>query len=431
MCILIKSLISYYIILGEVMTEHKLAINGGPAEAAELKQKMPKWPRATEKSKRMLLEVLDSGKWCRIYAGSKAEQFEKAFAAYQDAKHGIAVANGTVSLELALKTGGVGFGDEVLVPAVTFIASASAITEVGAVPRFVDVDPETAAISPSAIEDSLTDRTKAVMVVHYGGYPVDFDKILPIAKRNNLFLVEDCAHAHGTEWKGRKVGAIGNMGSFSFQESKSLASGEGGMVLTGDDELAERARLIHNIGRVVGRSGYEHFILSSNYRLSELQAALLLAKMDELPREVDEKSVNGEYLAEKLRKIGGVEPLKRDPRITKRGYYFFIVRYDKTEFKGLPKTRFLEALNAEGVPAGSGYGMPLYKQPAFRKENLKGIIPKGVKTPDYAKLHLPGAEKYIAEEVTLPHPVLLSGREGLDLVVKSVRKIKENVGELL
>jgi dTDP-4-amino-4,6-dideoxygalactose transaminase len=431
MCILIKSLISYYIILGEVMTEHKLAINGGPAEAAELKQKMPKWPRATEKSKRVLLEVLDSGKWCRIYAGSKAEQFEKAFAAYQDAKHGIAVANGTVSLELALKTGGVGFGDEVLVPAVTFIASASAITEVGAVPRFVDVDPETAAISPSAIEDSLTDRTKAVMVVHYGGYPVDFDKILPIAKRNNLFLVEDCAHAHGTEWKGRKVGAIGNMGSFSFQESKSLASGEGGMVLTGDDELAERARLIHNIGRVVGRSGYEHFILSSNYRLSELQAALLLAKMDELPREVDEKSVNGEYLAEKLRKIGGVEPLKRDPRITKRGYYFFIVRYDKTEFKGLPKTRFLEALNAEGVPAGSGYGMPLYKQPAFRKENLKGIIPKGVKTPDYAKLHLPGAEKYIAEEVTLPHPVLLSGREGLDLVVKSVRKIKENVGELL
>jgi dTDP-4-amino-4,6-dideoxygalactose transaminase len=413
------------------MTEHKLAVNGGPAEAAELKQKMPKWPRATEKSKRVLLEVLDSGKWCRIYAGSKAEQFEKAFAAYHDAKHGIAVANGTVSLELALKTAGIGYGDEVLVPAVTFIASASAITEVGAVPRFVDVDPETAAISPSAIEDSLTDRTKAVMVVHYGGYPVDFDKVLPIAKRNNLFMVEDCAHAHGTEWKGRKVGALGDMGSFSFQESKSLASGEGGMVLTDDDELAERARLIHNIGRVVGRSGYEHFLLSSNYRLSELQAALLLAKMDELPREVDEKNVNGEYLAEKLRKIGGVEPLKRDPRITKRGYYFFIVRYDKTEFKGLPKTRFLEALNAEGVPAGSGYGMPLYKQPAFRKENLKGIIPKGVKTPDYEKLRLPGAEKYIAEEVTLPHPVLLSGKEGLDLVVKSVQKIKENVDELL
>jgi len=417
--------------IGEVMTKSKLAINGGPAEATELKQKIPRWPTASEKVKKALLEVLDNGKWCRIYLGSKAEQFEKAFVAYQDAKYGIAVANGTVSLELALKTGGIGFGDEVLVPAVTFIASASAITEVGAVPRFVDVDPETAAISPTALEDSLTDRTRAVMVVHYGGYSVDFDRILPIVKRNGLFLVEDCAHAHGTEWKGRKVGAIGDMGSFSFQESKSLASGEGGMVLTNDDKLAERARLIHNIGRVVGRPGYEHFILSSNYRLSELQAALLLAKMDELLREVEEKNVNGEYLAERLRRIGGVEPLRRDSRITKRGYYFFIIRYNQKEFSGLPKTRFLEALNAEGVLASCGYGMPLYKQPAFKKENLKSAIPKGVKMPNYEKLYLPGAEKFTNEEVTLPHPILLSGREGLDLVVNSIEKIKENVNELL
>jgi len=413
------------------VTKSKLAINGGQAEAAELKRKIPEWPRASAKVKKALLEALESGKWCRIYSGSKAEQFEKAFAAYHDAKHGIAVANGTVSLELALKTGKIGYGDEVLVPAVTFIASASAVTEVGAVPQFVDVDPETAAMSPKSLENAVTDKTKAVMVVHYGGYPVDFDRILPIVKRNNLFLIEDCAHAHGTEWKGRKVGAVGDMGSFSFQESKSLASGEGGMVLTNNDELAERARLIHNIGRVVGRPGYEHFILSSNYRLSELQAALLLAKMDELPKEIEEKNVNGEYLAERLRKIGGVEPLTRDPRITKRGYYFFIIRYDKTKFSGLPKKRFLEALNAEGVPAGSGYGMPLYKQPAFKKENLKDVIPKEIKTPEYEKFSLPGAEKYVAEEVTLPHPVLLSGKEGLNLIVNSIQKIKENVDELL
>ncbi len=412
------------------MTKPKLAVNGGPAEAAGLKQKIPKWPRATEKAKKALLDALESGRWCRIYEGSKAEQFEKAFAAYHDAKHGIAVTNGTVSLELALKAGGIGYGDEVLVPAVTFIASASAITEVGAVPLFADIDPETADISPSSIEDQLTDRTKAALVVHYGGYPVDFDRILPIAKRNGLFLVEDCAHAHGTEWKGRKVGAIGDMGSFSFQESKSLASGEGGMVLTDDDELEERARLIHNIGRVVGTPGYAHFVLSSNYRLSELQAALLLAMMDELPGEVDQKSADGEYLADELRRIGGVEPLKKDPRITKRGYYFFIIRYDKTEFNGLPKARFLEALNAEGVPAHDGYGVPLYKQPAFKKENLKGIIPRGTKAPDYEKLRLPGAEKFIAEQITIPHQVLLSGREGLDLIVNSVRKIKENVDEL-
>ena len=413
------------------MTKSKLAVNGGPAEAAELKQKIPKWPKATEKAKKALLDALESGRWCRIYEGSKAEQFEKAFAAYQDAKHGIAVANGTVSLELALKTCGIGYGDEVLVPAVTFIASASAITEVGAVPIFADVDPETGSISPQSIRDLTTDRTKAALVVHYSGYPVDLDKILPITKRNGLFLVEDCAHAHGTEWKGRKVGAIGDMGSFSFQESKSLASGEGGMVLTDDDELEKRARLIHNIGRVVGTPGYGHYVLSSNYRLSELQAALLLANIDELPREVDQKNADGAYLADELRRIGGVEPLKKDPRVTKRGYYFFIIRYDKEEFNGLPKARFLEALNAEGVPAHDGYGMPLYKQPAFTKENLKGIIPRGVKAPDYEKLQLPGAERFIAEQITIPHQVLLSGREGMDLIANSVQKIKENVDELL
>jgi dTDP-4-amino-4,6-dideoxygalactose transaminase len=413
------------------MAKSKLAVNGGPAEAAGLRQKMPKWPRATEKAKKALLEALESGRWCRIYEGSKAEQFEKAFAAYHDAKHGIAVSNGTVSLELALKAGGIGYGDEVLVPAVTFIASASAITEVGAVPVFADVDPETGQTSPRSIEEQLTNKTKAALVVHYGGYPVDLDKILPIAKRNKLFLIEDCAHAHGTEWKGRKVGAIGDMGSFSFQESKSLASGEGGMVLTDDDGLEKRARLIHNIGRVVGTPGYAHYVLSSNYRLSELQAALLLAMMDELPKEVEQKDADGRYLADELRRIGGVEPLKKDPRITKRGYYFFVIRYDKDEFNGLPKARFLAALNAEGVPAHDGYGVPLYKQPAFKKENLKGIIPKGVKAPNYEKLSLPGAERFMDEQITVPHQVLLSGRGGMDLIANCVRKIKENVDELL
>jgi len=415
----------------KVMTGRKLAVNGGKAEATELRHKIPRWPKATEKAEKALLDTLKSGRWCRIYEGSKAEQFEKAFAAYHDARHGIAVSNGTVSLELALKAGGIGYGDEVLVPAVTFIASASAITEVGAVPIFADVDPETGQISPRSIEEQLTDRTKAALVVHYGGYPVDLDKILPIAKRSKLFLVEDCAHAHGTEWKGRKVGAIGDMGSFSFQESKSLASGEGGVVLTDDNELEKRAKLIHNIGRVVGTPGYAHYVLSSNYRLSELQAALLLAMMDELPVEVDQKDADGKYLADELRRIGGVEPLKKDPRITKRGYYFFILRYDKEEFSGLQKARFQEALNAEGVPAHDGYGVSLYKQPAFRKENLKGIIPKGVKAPNYERLNLPGAERFMAEQITIPHQVLLSGREGMNFIVNSVRKIKENVDELL
>jgi len=409
----------------------KLAINGGPSEAADLIEKIPKWPKFTEDDKKALIEVLESRKWCRIYLGSKAELFEKAFSEYHNAKHGIAVSNGTVALELPLKTMGIGFGDEVLVPAVTFVATASAVTEVGAVPIFVDVDPETAAMSPESLEGSITEKTRAVIVVHYGGYPADFDKILPIVSRNYIFLVEDCAHAHGTEWRGRRVGAIGDMGGFSFQESKSLAAGEGGIVLTDDDELADRGRLIHNVGRVVGRPGYEHYILSSNYRISEFQAALLLSKLKSLPQEVETKHFNGEYIAGKLRKIEGIEPLRQDPRITKRGYYFFVVRYNSDQFSGLSKQKFLRALQAEGVPAGSGYGMPLYKQPAFKKENLEGVIPEGIKMPDYETLYLPGAKQFTAEEITLPHEILLADREALGLVVSSIEKIRENVDELL
>jgi len=409
----------------------KLAINGGPAEAADLRGKIPRWPVFTEDDRKALLEVLESRRWCRLYRGSKVEMFEDSFAKYHDAKHGIAVANGTVALELALKTIDVRFGDEVIVPAVTFIATASAVTELGAIPIFADIDPETATVDPRSVEEKITDKTKAVIAVHYAGYPANLDEILPLARKNDLFLIEDSAHAHGTEWRGRKVGAIGDMGGFSFQESKSLTAGEGGIVLTNDDELAEKARLIHNIGRVVGRPGYEHYILSSNYRMTEFQGALLLSKLKRFSEEVEKKHSNGEYLASKLRKIGGVEPLRRDPRVTKRGYYFFVLRYNPEEFGGLPKSKFIEALNAEGVPAGTGYGMPLYKQPAFRKENLKGIFPKGFQVPDYEKIYLPRAEKFTASEVTLPHFLLLGEREALDLVVSSIEKIKENVEEIL
>jgi len=410
----------------------KLALNGGPAEAAGLMGRIPAWPMADREDERALIEVLWNRKWCRLYPGSKVEEFEKAFAAFQDAKHGVAVANGTVALELALKTAGVRIGDEVLVPAVTFIATASAVAEVGAVPVFVDVDPETGGMSAEALENAVTPRSKAVIVVHYGGYPVDLDAILPVAERHGLRLIEDCAHAHGSEWKDRKVGAIGDLGGFSFQESKSLTAGEGGIVLTNSLELGEKARLIHNIGRVVGRPGYEHHVLSSNYRMTEFQAALLLSEMRRLPEQTEAKHEAGEYLAKELRAIGGIEPLRRDPRITKRGYYFFIARYDPEAFNGLPKERFLEALNAEGVPASQGYGMPLYRQPAFRSENLRDILPAPFFSPlGYERLNLPGAEEFSAGEVTIPHTVLLAGKPGMDMIARSIRKIKENVSELM
>ncbi len=408
----------------------RLAINGGPAEAERLREIIPSWPIYDDEDREALLEVLESGGWCRL-SGSKAEEFERLFAEFHHAKYGIAVANGTVALELALRALKIGFGDEVLVPAVTFIATASAVAEVGAIPIFVDVDPETANISPRSLEEKISSRSKAVIVVHYGGYPVNFDEILPIVKRNNLHLIEDCAHAHGSEWRGRKVGSWGDFGCFSFQQSKSLTAGEGGIVITNDSSLAEEAKLIHNIGRVLGKPGYLHYILSSNYRMTEFQAALLLSQMKHLPEQLEVKQETGRYLSERLRRIGGVEPLKEDSRITNRGYYFYVIRYDKEEFNGLPKEKFIQALNAEGVPAGSGYGMPLYKQPAFKHEQLRRILPdKHLSLPRYEEMVLPGAEKFCSEEVTLLHWVLLGGKEAADLIVQAIEKIKENVDEI-
>lgn len=410
----------------------KLALNGGERSAAKLTSLVPPWPVADEEAKKAVLGVLEGYDWCRIYDYSRVRKFELAFADYQDASHAIAVANGTVALELALLASGVRAGDEILVPALTFIASASAIACIGAIPIFVDSDPETFAISAKDAEARITKRTKAIVGVHYGGYPIDFDAIKPLARKNSLMLIEDCAHAHGTEWKGRKVGAIGDVGGFSFQASKSLAGGEGGVVLTDNDRIAEKALLIHNIGRDIGRPGYLHYILSSNYRMTEMQGALLLSLMRHLPWQTEYKHDVGVYLAEKLRGIGGIDPLKHDERITKRGYYFFIMKYNANEFGGVDRDAFTQALNAEGVPCGAAYGVPLYKNAAFMPENLEQVgTLAGQKLPDYAKVHLPVVEKFCAEQqVTIPHTVLLAGRQGADMIVDAITKIKENCGEL-
>lgn len=408
----------------------RLAIHGGPQAAGAFK--MPEWPILTDEDRRAVMDALESKEWCRLIPNSRAEAFERAFAEYHEARHGIAVSNGTVALELALLAGGVRPGDEVLVPAVTFIASASAIVRVGAIPVFVDSDPETLSLSPAAVEEAITPRTRGIVAVHYGGYPVDFDALLPIVEKHKLLLIEDCAHAQGTAWRGKRVGALGHLGAFSFQQSKALTAGEGGIVLTNDEALAEQARLYHNIGRVPGRPGYEHLVLASNYRLPELSAALLLSQLGRLQEQVERRMRGACFLAQGLENIGGIRPLKADPRITQRGFYFMVLRYDKSQFHNVPLDRFLEALRAEGVPCSSGYGMPLYKQPAFRRDHVAELLGRPPETiPDYSKMYLPVAERFCAEEqITLPHQLLLADESDLQLILDAVAKIKAHATEL-
>ncbi|WP_306061597.1 DegT/DnrJ/EryC1/StrS family aminotransferase [Natronococcus wangiae] len=403
----------------------ELAINGGP-EAAEALS-VPEWPQVTDACRENVLDALESRNWCR---GSWIDRLEEEFADYHDAEHAIAVSNGTVAIELALRAVGVEPGDEVLVPSYSFIASASAVPAVGAVPRFVDTDPETFNVDPESVRERITDDAVGIIGVHFAGYPMDLDELLPICAAHDLFLIEDAAHAQGSEWKGEKVGTFGEFGTFSFQESKSLPAGEGGIVVTDDDVLAERARTMQNIGRAHGETGYRHYALSSNSRLSDLQAALAAAQLEKLPAENDLRERNEARLLEELETIDGIRTKPRDDRITARGYCLENVRYDPDEFDGLSRDRFIEAMRAEGVPVYDGYEVPIYKQPAFFRDQVRRLVPPGTDVPDYRNLHLPGAERLCRENVAYSHPVLLADEAGIATIPEAIRKIETHADEL-
>jgi len=416
---------------------NKLAVNGGTPVVAE--RLSARWPRWDESDRAAVARAIDSGRWCRLdwaeVADSEVAQFEDEFARYHDAKHCVGVTNGTAAVELALRAGGVEAGDEVLVPAVTFIASATAILMANAIPVFVDIDPETYQIDPQAMEAAITDKTTAAVVVHYGGYPVDLDRIGEIARKHSLLIVEDCAHAHGSEWRGRKVGAQIDAGAFSFQSSKTLTCGEGGAVICNDDGLAAAAFSLHHIGRVAGRPFYEHYAVAPNLRLTEMQGALLRSQLERLPEQTRIRHENGERLAKALEQIEGVSALKRDERITQRGYYFFIIRYDARAFGDVPRERFLAALAAEGVPAGAAYGVPVHRNPVFA-ENRFGRTGHPIscslygRDMDYSKVSCPTAERICAQEQVALNTHLLLERSNADAIAEAIAKLRDNLDEL-
>src|ERR1017187_7694405 len=268
------------------------------------------WPIFGKPEEARLLRVLRSGNWGKLQ-GPEVADFEQRFAAMHGARHGIGVVNGTVSLRIALMAARIKAEDEVIVPPYTFLATATAVVEANAVPVFADIDLETFNLDPKAIEAVITPRTRAIIPVHMAGQPADMDALMAIAKKHNLVVIEDAAHAHGALHKNRAAGSIGHMGSFSFQSSKNLTSGEGGIITTNDEKLAESCRSIHNCGRIAGGLWYEHHVMSSNYRLGEFQGAVLNAQLDRLEEQTKRRDSNGQYLAVKLSRLPGIYPQRR------------------------------------------------------------------------------------------------------------------------
>lgn len=407
----------------------QLAINGGQPVRTK---PFPAWPFWDEREREALSGVLESGKW---WYGEKVQAFEQAFAAYQDAKFGITTTSGTTALQVALTAAGIGVGDEVIVPPYTFVATASAVLMVNAIPVFADINRDTLCIDPERIREAITDRTRAIIPVHFGGLPADMDAVQAIAEEHHLVVVEDAAHGWGSTWKGRKVGAIGDLGCFSFQASKNITAAEGGIILTNDQELADQCRSYMNCGRGKDRPWYEHYLLGGNYRITEFQAAILLCQLGRLDEQVTLRAENAALLNRELAEIEGIEVHQEDVRSTRRSYHLYCFRYVPGPFEGVPRERFLEAVRAEGIPIGPGYPQPLYKNPLFQR---KGDGPKYCplscpyygKKMDYTTVHCPNTEQVCREALWLSQSVLLGTAKDMEDIVRAVRKVRENASEL-
>ncbi len=398
----------------------KLAIDGG---APVRTKPWPNWPVFDELEEQAVLDVVRSGEWWSM-GGARVKRFEEEYAAYQDARFCTAVTCGTHALEVTLRALGIGAGDEVIVPPYTFVATVTSVLSVGAVPVFVDIDPNSYNLDPSRIEEAITPRTRAIIPVHIAGGPADLDGALEVARKHGLPVIEDAAQAHGAEWKGRKVGAIGDAGTFSFQASKNLNAGEGGAIVTDNAELYERIWSAHNVGRArTGTSTYGYEVLGGNYRMTEWQGAILLAQLSRLPAQTELRSANAAYLTGLLDAIPGIVTLKRDPRVTRHAYHLYMFRYDAAGFGGKTREAFLHALQEEGVPCSPGYS-PLYREAVFQGQagvdaERRGGWPTKVRGHD-----CPVVETICRDTVWLFQTQLIAGKQDMDDIGEAIEKIR-------
>lgn len=404
----------------------KLALFGGTPVRA---RPFTSWPIFGKTEERRLLRALRSGKWGRLQ-GPEVAEFENRFAAMHGCKHGIGVVNGTVSLRIALLAAGIRAEDEVIVPPYTFFSTASAVIEVNAVPVFADIDLDTFNLDPQAVEAAITPRTRVIIPVHFAGQPADMEALLAIAQKRKLIVIEDAAHAHGAMYGDCPAGSIGDLGSFSFQSSKNLTAGEGGLITTNDDVLAESCRSIQNCGRISGGVWYEHHVISGNYRLGEFQGAILNAQLNRLEAQTTKRDQNGQYLAGRIAALPGLYPQKRSADCTRHSYHLFMLRMDGEEF-GAPRPAVLQALQAEGIPCSAGYGYSLHDQPMFRNKAFGPFLAKASAKLDYGKTRCPNSDLICREQgLWIEQSILLGPRSDMDDIARAFEKVYGNQGLL-
>jgi dTDP-4-amino-4,6-dideoxygalactose transaminase len=425
----------------QVMT--KLAINGGKPLR---KTSFPKWPCIDKHDEDIVGDVVRSGKWWMYSYGSdefaetvkgtsKVENSEKLFADMHHVKYAYATTSGSASLEIACRAIDLQPGDEVITTPYTFIATSTCILNAMAIPVYVDIEPDTYNINPNLIEDAITERTKAIIPVHFGGNIANMDAINAIAKKHGLKVIEDAAHAHGASLKdGRWAGTLGDIAIFSLQQSKLLTCGEGGFITTNDDDLAEKSWSLRHYGRTKTGKWYEHFRLGWHYRMSELQGGLLVSQIEKLAAQNQIRSRNVKLLRKEFESIEGVEPVRQNPDIDNDVYYVLCLRYDQDKWGGISRDTVADALIAEGIPVFAGYSFPLYANPLFQNIDFNSagspyMTGRTAPIADFSQYgtKCPVTERACHKEsIWLTHDMLMGTEEDTMDIIRGFMKVYEN-----
>ncbi len=426
----------------------KLAIRGGKPVRT---RSFPAWPEVNREDEEAVAGVVRGGRWW-MYAygsgelsgealegGSQVEAFEEAFCRFQHVKHCLATTSGSGALEIACRAVGLQPGDEVITTPYTFIASSACVLNALSIPVFVDIEPETYNIDPNLVEEKITDRTRAILPVHFGGNIADMTRLTNIARKHGLKIIEDSAQAQGASLNGdRWAGGLGDIGIFSLQQSKLLTCGEGGIVSTNNEELAELAWSLRHYGREKKGLWYEHFRLGWHYRMTEFQGALLLSQLRKLASQNERRRKNATALFQMLDAVPGIAPCRQNREAEHQVFYLVILRYDQRFWDGLPRHTLLEALRAEGIPCLEGYTFPLYENPLFISIEFNNPASPyrmgrngAIDFRDY-RGSCPVAERACREEsIWLTHDLLLGDEEDTADIARAFAKVYEHRNELL
>jgi dTDP-4-amino-4,6-dideoxygalactose transaminase len=420
----------------------ELAIHGGTPVRSK---PWPQWPLGNNNIELILQEVLYSGRWAisGMYNSKKTydKQFSEAFASYHNVPYCVLTSNGSSALSISLEAIGVGYGDEVIIPGLTWVACASAILRIGAIPILVDVEPDTLCISVEDTKQAITSRTACIMLVHLACTVADLDSFMKLSEDTGIPIIEDCSQAHGSIWGGQRVGTFGKAGAFSMQNEKVLTCGEGGAIITSDPKLYDSLQQLRTDGRryskilpPIGEIELENVgsIQGYNYCLSEFQAAILFERLRNLDKENTIRERNGEYLRSLLLEVGGITPLARHPKIDNLTFYQFCIHFNLQDFHNADIETIRLAISAELGISLTKIGAPLNDNLLYTpfNSNRTGYTEEMKKLINPKRFNLPVAAQASKECLKIHHRVLLGNKSDIEDIASVFEKVKRNSKKL-